>query len=79
MNHQFDRISWDRQILGGKPCIQGTRISVEFILDLIAGGADSASIYAQFPQLQPGDIEQALLYAARFQRNEVADSQSPRI
>lgn len=48
-------------------------------MDLIAGGADSASIYAQFPQLQPGDIEQALLYAARFQRNEVADSQSPRI
>ncbi len=68
---QFDRIWSDPAILGGKPCIRGTRISVEFILELAASGASRDAIIASYPQLTPVDIEQAMRYVARFLKNEV--------
>lgn len=67
----FDRISTDLAVLGGKPCIKGTRISVEFILELIASGASRDDVVKAYPHLTPQDIEQAVRYAARFLRNEV--------
>lgn len=70
----FDRIESDPGILGGKPCIKGTRFSVEFILELAASGAGIADVVKAYPQLQPEDVEQALRYAARFLKNEVVVS-----
>ncbi len=67
----FDRIVSDPRILGGKPCIQGTRISVEFLLELVAQGASRGEILATYPHLKVEDVEQALRYAARFLENEV--------
>ncbi len=67
----FDRITSNPAILGGKPCIKGTRISVEFILELIASGATRADVIATYPHLTEADVEQTLRYAARFLQNEV--------
>ncbi len=67
----FSRICSDPSILSGKPCIRGTRLSVEFILELLASGASRDDILAAYPRLTPEDIEEAVRYAARFLRNEV--------
>ena len=67
----FQRIVSDPSVLGGKPCIRGTRISVEFILELIASGASRDDIIRGWPNLTTEDVEEAVLYAARFLKNEI--------
>jgi len=67
----FDRITSDPAILGGKPIIRGTRISVELILEWIASGATRADILRKHRHLTAEDVEQALAYAASAVRNEV--------
>ncbi len=67
----FQRIVADPSVLGGKPCIRGTRISVEFILELIASGASRDDILRGWPHLSAEDVEEAVLYAARFLKNEI--------
>ncbi|MCS6950437.1 MAG: DUF433 domain-containing protein [Armatimonadota bacterium] len=71
VNAQLDRIVAHPDILSGKPCIKGTRISVEFLLELFASGATREQILQAYPQLGEEDVEQALRYAARFLENEV--------
>jgi uncharacterized protein (DUF433 family) len=56
----------DPKILSGKPCIQGTRLSVEFILELIASGGTAETIAVKYPQLQPNDVVQAVQFAAHM-------------
>jgi uncharacterized protein (DUF433 family) len=65
------RIVSDPAILGGKPCIKGTRISVEFVLELIASGASRSDIETAYPQLSSEDVEEALKYAAQTLSNEL--------
>ncbi|MBL8850811.1 MAG: DUF433 domain-containing protein [Planctomycetaceae bacterium] len=67
----FDRITSDPAVLGGKPIVRGTRISVELILEWIASGATRDDIVRKHPQLAVADVEQALEYAAASLRNEV--------
>jgi uncharacterized protein (DUF433 family) len=67
----FRRIVSDPAILGGKPCIKGTRISVEFVLELVAAGASRDDILRAYPHLTTADVEEALLYAARSLKNDV--------
>lgn len=67
----FSRIVSNPAILGGKPCIKGSRISVEFILELFASGASQDDIIKAYPHLTSEDIEESLRYAARFLKNEV--------
>lgn len=67
----FDRITSDPAILGGKPIIRGTRISVETVLEWIASGATRDDIVRRHPHLSAADVEQALAYAAAAVRNEV--------
>jgi uncharacterized protein (DUF433 family) len=67
----FERIASDPSILGGKPCIRGTRISVELLLELVAQGASRVDILKAYPHLKTDDVEQALRYASRFLENEV--------
>lgn len=59
-----DLIISDPQILGGKPCVRGTRLSVEFVLELAASGATQQQILTQYPQLTPGGLAAAFRYAA---------------
>lgn len=65
-----DRIVVDPEVLGGKPCIKGTRISVDFVLELFASGANRADILKAYPQLAADDVDAALRYAAAFLKND---------
>ncbi|WP_337289013.1 DUF433 domain-containing protein [Candidatus Methylomirabilis sp.] len=65
------RITANPKILGGKPIIRGTRISVEFILELLASGATEPEILQDYPHLKPSDIKACLQYAARSSQNEI--------
>lgn len=67
----FDRITSDVAILGGKPIVRGTRISVEMILEWIASGATRDEIIRRYPHLTAADIEQALNYAASATKNDI--------
>ena len=67
----FNYITADPTVLGGKPCIKGTRLSVEFILELFASGATHQEILNTYPQLTTEAIEEALLYAAQSLKNEI--------
>ena len=58
------RIKRDPEIMLGKPVIKGTRITVELILDLLAGDQTARAILKEYPELEPEDIKAALAYAA---------------
>ena len=60
----FSRITATPGVLRGKPCIKGTRISVEFLLELIASGATRDDILREYPHLAAEDVEEALRYAS---------------
>lgn len=68
-----DRISVDKNILHGKPCIKGTRIPVYLILDLLAGGSTNADILADYPDLSEDDIRACVEYAAMLAREEAGE------
>ena len=67
----FTHITYDPEILNGKPHVYGTRISVEFILELFASGTTKVEIIKVYPQLRPQAIEEALKYAASSVKNEI--------
>jgi uncharacterized protein (DUF433 family) len=58
-------------VLGGKPCIKGTRLSVEFVLELLAGGASRSEATAAYSALTDEAISAALDYAARAVSRDV--------
>jgi uncharacterized protein (DUF433 family) len=61
----LQRITLNPAVLAGKPVIAGTRLSVEFIVNLLAHGATEQEILAEYPRLTPDDIQACLLFAAR--------------
>lgn len=62
---ELDRITFNPNILGGKACIRGMRISVSLIVNLVANGMTFDEILIEYPDLETDDIKQALHYAAR--------------
>lgn len=64
------RIVIDQQILVGKPVIKGTRLAVEFIIDLLAQGWSEAEILRNYPGLSSEDIQACLGYAGAMLRAE---------
>lgn len=58
-------------VLGGKPCIRGTRISVDFLLELLAGGASQEEITRAYPQVPDEALAAALHFAAQRVREDV--------
>lgn len=71
MNNIFPNIISDPAILSGKPCIAGTRISVELVMDWLGTGGSVESIAEKHPLLTPALVMEAIRYAARFARNEI--------
>lgn len=61
----IDRIIVDQNILVGKPIIKGTRLAVEFVVDLLAQGWNEADILRNYPGLTHEDILACLAYASQ--------------
>ena len=59
----LNRITHDPNIMGGKPCIRGLRVTVGTIVGLVAAGHSDAEILRLYPYLESDDIRQALAYA----------------
>lgn len=60
-----ERITFDPEQCGGRPCIRGMRIRVKDVLDLLASGVPETEILEDFPYLESADIRACLTYAAR--------------
>ena len=60
----LDRITFNPQVMGGKPCIRGLRVTVGTVVGLVAAGRTRQEILQLYPYLEPADIDQALAYAA---------------
>jgi uncharacterized protein (DUF433 family) len=60
----FDRITFDPQVMGGRACLRGMRVTVSLIVNLLANGMTTAEIIDAYPYLEPEDVRQALQYAA---------------
>ena len=60
----FERITIDPDKMGGVPCIRGLRVPVATVIGMIADGLTVEEILADYPDLEPADIQQALRYAA---------------
>jgi len=58
MGDLLQRITFDQNVLRGKPVIRGLRISVEMILELLAKGATWEEILEDYPELEPDDLLQ---------------------
>jgi len=67
----MERITANPKILGGKPIIRGTRITVEFILELLASEVSEEEILQDYPHLTKEDIHACLRHAARSYKNEI--------
>jgi len=64
MAQRIDSISFDPEVMGGKPCIRGLRVTVGTIVGLVASGLSPEGILKLYPYLEKEDINQALAYAA---------------
>ncbi len=65
-----DFIVFDPGLLGGKPTLKGTRLSVEFVLELLAAGWDTDAIRENYPNLTQERIRAVLAYAAETFRDD---------
>ena len=63
---QMQRITFNLNQCGGRPCIRGMRIRVKDVLDMLAGGATQEEILGDFPDLESADIRACIAYAARY-------------
>jgi uncharacterized protein (DUF433 family) len=67
----FNRITFDPQIMGGRACIRGMRITVSLVLNLISNGMSVEEIIRDYPYLEAEDISACLRYAAFLASEEV--------
>jgi uncharacterized protein (DUF433 family) len=70
--HNLTRITFNPEVMGGKPCIRGMRVTVGTIVGLVASGKTVDEVLADYPYLEREDILEALSYAAwRAEEREV--------
>lgn len=67
----LERITVDPAIFGGKPIIRGMRIAVEHVLGMLAAGDSAERLLAEYPFLEPPDIQACLAYAHRSLSGDV--------
>lgn len=70
----FDRITFDKDIMGGRACIRGMRIPVSVVVSQIAHGATVAEVLSEYPDLEEPDIREALAYAGWLAQEQLAIS-----
>lgn len=71
MSTMFERITFDRQIMGGRACIRGMRITVSLVLSLLANQMTIEEVLRDYPYLEAEDIHACLQYAAFLADEEV--------
>jgi len=75
---KLTRITFDAQVMGGKPCIRGMRITVGTVVGLLAAGHTTADILKAYPYLEEEDLREALAYAAwRAEEKEAHLARTP--
>ncbi|MEO7026866.1 MAG: DUF433 domain-containing protein [Caulobacteraceae bacterium] len=81
MPQAHQRITFDPPVLGGKPVIRGTRLSVEFVIGLLAGGGSEAEILRAYPDVAHEDVVACLAYARDMIRQDqiARDEQAERL
>jgi len=67
----FPRITFDPQVMGGRACIRGMRVTVSLILNLVADGMSAEEIVKAYPYLEREDVHEALRYAAWLATEQV--------
>lgn len=67
----FERITFNPNIMGGRACIRGMRITVSLVVNLVANGLSVEEIVREYPDLQPDDVREALSYASALAGEEV--------
>jgi uncharacterized protein (DUF433 family) len=65
-----DRITVDANVLVGKPIVKGTRIAVEFVIDLLGRGWTTEEVLREYDHLTPADIQACLAYASEILKSE---------
>jgi len=63
---QLDRITMDPEVMGGKPCIRGMRVTVGMIVEAMAAGRTIEQLLGDFPYIEEPDIREALAFAAQL-------------
>ena len=61
---QFNRITFDPNLMGGRACIRGMRMTVSLILNLVSNGMTAKEIVKEYPDIEEDDVRQSLQYAA---------------
>ncbi len=75
---KLTRVTCDANVMGGKPCIRGMRVTVGMVVGMLASGHSKEHILERYPCLEPEDIDEALVYAAwRVEEIEVPLEPSP--
>ena len=67
----LERITIDKNVMGGRACIRGMRIPESLVVNLVANKMTDEQIIAEYPDLEPEDIQQSLEYAACLARDEI--------
>ena len=67
----FERITFDPNILGGRACIRGRRISVSLVVNLLANDMTVHQVLQEYPDLEQADIQAALRYVAWLAEDSV--------
>lgn len=67
----FDRITFDPQIMGGRACIRGMRVTVSLVLSLVANGMKEQEIIEAYPYIEVEDIQACLNYAVFLASEEI--------
>jgi uncharacterized protein (DUF433 family) len=70
----FTRITFERDIMGGRACIRGMRIPVAIVVSQIAQGASFEEVISEYPDLEEADIREALAYAGWLAQEQLAVS-----
>ena len=60
----FERITFDPDIMGGRACIRGMRVTVSLVINLVASGMSTKEILEAYPYLEAEDVNESLRYAA---------------
>jgi len=72
----FARITFDPQVMGGRACIRGMRVTAALVLNLLADGMTSEEIVDAYPYLEPADIQEVLRYASWLAEEQILPIES---